>query len=485
MHNPSLANPAGLTAMFIAFTHMLSFSIVIPGLWLYINSMGWSYRHLGWAFAAPVAGGFICGYMLTPVTLDERSEKISSPFRPSRMKLVLGFFLCLGITGHCLYAFWHHLHGVFVARFLVGCCTGTVVPCQLLIENQAIREDDDTSDNVVLRSRMVSFGAVQALGTVVGLALATSFNKVHEFYVHDEKYDQHVIVGIVGASLYGICLVLMFCFISPNDFKATKKECDCPPRSSTASSRLGIFVPAVIYEHGQSDVAALPDVFSTTVLLVFYFFVNNMLTGIEVLHAPFCVDNYGWNSAEIGSSWLGFVCFVLFIGLMTISLAQQIPCNRRLFGAVVLMFVTYGLQLQPDEPREQYVAFLALFAAAFCVIDFAVTEIYMDKIGEGEPKSRTALIKMEVMSWFSHMAMFTRILGAIVAGYIYDYYSHDDHVSRRPYAIYAPPFAICVVLMGMCVIFYKRFQLRSATEAPSSAEKESMLQPQQVSCMDE
>eukprot|EP00658_Telonema_sp_P-2_P080353 TRINITY_DN7984_c0_g1_i8.p2 TRINITY_DN7984_c0_g1~~TRINITY_DN7984_c0_g1_i8.p2 ORF type:complete len:113 (-),score=18.54 TRINITY_DN7984_c0_g1_i8:58-396(-) len=69
------------------------------------------------------------------------------------------------------------------------------------------------------------------------------------------------------------------------------------------------------------------------------------------------------------------------------------------------MFVTYGLQLQPDEPREQYVAFLALFAAAFCVIDFAVTEIYMDKIGEGEPKSRTALIKMEVMSWFSHLSL--------------------------------------------------------------------------------
>lgn len=32
----------------------------------------------------------------------------------------------------------------------------------------------------------------------------------------------------------------------------------------------------------QVQAANLPDVFSTTVVLVFYFFVNNMLTGIEV-----------------------------------------------------------------------------------------------------------------------------------------------------------------------------------------------------------
>jgi MFS family permease len=118
------------------------------------------------------------------------------------------------------------------------------------------------------------------------------------------------------------------------------------------------------------------------------------------------------------------------------------------------------------------------------MVDLAATEIYMDKVGEAEPKSLSAIHKMEVMTWFYNVATYTRILGPIVAGYIYQYYSKDAHVTRRPFALYAPPFAICVVLMGMCVIFYKRFQLKSQSETPATpSEKESMLQPAQLTCI--
>merc|ERR1712046_12795 len=126
-----------------------------------------------------------------------------------------------------------------------------------------------------------------------------------------------------------------------------------------------------------------------------------------------------------------------------------------------------------------------LFACAYHVIDLAATEIYMDKIGDAEPKSLTALNKMTVMTWMGNVAALTRVLGAIVAGYIYEYYSSNAHKERRPYALYAPPCAICIVLMGMCVIFYKRFMLRSQSESHTvlASEKESMLQPQQINCI--
>ena len=55
--------------------------------------------------------------------------------------------------------------------------------------------------------------------------------------------------------------------------------------------------------------------------------------------------------------------------------------------------------------------------------------------------------------------------------YIYQYYSSDGRDHRRQYALYAPPFGICMVLMGMCVIFYKRFQLKAQEANIAGAEK--------------
>jgi len=488
MENRSLTNPAHLTATLLAFSHMASVSIVTPGLWLYVESLGHDYRYLGYAFAAPIIGGYLCGNALKPSSLENRTEsKVTSPVPAARLKIVLGCFLCLGIAGHLLYGFWHDYVGLVLGRFLVGCCTGTMVLCQQIVENQGFR-DDETTDDVLLRARMVFLGCVQALGTIFGLACGTALHEAPHLHVQDEKDNQHLACGIVGGALYILCFLAMLCSLPSNEFRTTKKECDCPPRNATVAARFGIFVPAIVYEHGQvHQTAALPDVFSTTVLLVFYFFVNNMLTGIEVLHGPFCQDNYGWSVVEIGTSWLAFSVFAMVACIVAVCLFRQVPCNRRLFGAVTLMFVTYGLQLQPHTPSVHYIGFLGLFACAFHIIDLAATEIYMDKIGEGEPKSLTALNKMKVMTWFGNVAALTRVLGAIVAGYIYNYYSSDAHKDRRPYALYAPPFAICVVLMGMCVIFYKRFQLRSQSEPQHTvlaSEKESMLQPQQINCID-
>ena len=43
-----------------------------------------------------------------------------------------------------------------------------MVLCQQIVENQGFR-DDETTDDVLLRARMVFLGCVQALGTIFGL----------------------------------------------------------------------------------------------------------------------------------------------------------------------------------------------------------------------------------------------------------------------------------------------------------------------------
>lgn len=484
--NRSITNPAAVTAMFIAFVHMTSMSIVIPAMWVYIKSLDHDSGYVGWAFAAPIISGFICGQVLSPheaerVRNDDIRKKdhvIVSPVAPTRFKLVMCGFLLAGIVGHLVYAFDHHYSGILIGRFLVGCACGTMVLCQQIVECQTAPGDD-----VVLRSRMVMLGMVQAMGTIFGLVVATIFYEVPD--MADEHDDQHTIVGIVGASLYSICLLLVIFALKPDDLESEKTEIDVPPRNSCVSSRLGVLPQAVIYDHGQAKAANIPDVFTTTVLLVLYFFANNMLAGVEVLHGMFSVDTYEWTSKSIGVAWIVFLVTAVLTIMIVVALAVNVPTNRRLFGAVVLMFVTYGLMLQRRTPQAEYIAFLVFFSISFHIIELAVTETYMDKIGTADSPGLSAINKMKVMGWLNKMGAFTRVVGAVSAGYIYQYYSADGRDHRRQYALYAPPFGICIVLMGMCVIFYKRFQLKAQEVVIAGAEKEAMLQPQQISCIDE
>jgi len=484
--NRSITNPASVAAMFIAFCHMASISMVVPALWVYIHSLGHASGYVGWAFAAPIIGGYICGGLLTPSFVKRHTgndtrkmdQLIVSSVAPNRVKVVMGCFLLLGISGHLIYAFNHHYYAILVGRFLVGCACGTMVLCQQIVEGQTAPGED-----VVLRSRMVLLGMVQAMGTVFGLVLATTFYELPD--LSDEHDDQHQIVGIVGAGLYGICLLLTLFALSTDDFEKEKTEVDVPYRNSCIGSRLGMLPQAVVYDHGQAKAAAIPDVFTTTVLLVLYFFVNNMIAGVEVLHGLFSVDTYDWTTRSIGITWTALILTALLTISIMVALAANVPCNRRMFGAVVLLFVTYGLMLQRRTPKGEYCAFLVLFSISFHIIELAATETYMDKIGTSDTAALTAIDKMRVMSWLTKMGAFTRVLGAVVAGYIYQYYSTDGRDHRRQYALYAPPFGICIVLMGMCVIFYKRFQLKAQEANIAGAEKEAMLQPQQISCMDD
>ena len=73
-----------------------SVSIVTPGLWLYVESvrmlqslcrllmpgvaqLGHDYRYLGYAFAAPIIGGYLCGNALKPSSLENVRGSICQP----------------------------------------------------------------------------------------------------------------------------------------------------------------------------------------------------------------------------------------------------------------------------------------------------------------------------------------------------------------------------------------------------------------------
>lgn len=359
----------------------------------------------------------------------------------------------------------------------------------MVLSHKSIEFSTD-ADDVMVRSRMVMLGAMQAVGSILGIAIGLALCAVPSFSLLSHSISQQKLCGLVAAGLYVILLPGIWGYFKPIDKDVIDKvderkgEMDVPPSNYMGFARFGVLVPAIVYDRGQARPTSLPDVFSTAVVHVLSFFLNNMMTGIEVIHGVFCHDEFLWGVTDTTITYLALILAGAVGVSLSLSLSDEVPCNRRLFGGLVLTFVTYGVMLQPATPKEQYIGFLVLTGCCYFICDLALTEIYIDKIGEEDDPRWTSTMKTLQMTWLQSTQSFARIIGPIVAGYIYSYYSAQSRIPHRSFAIYGCGFAVALLLIVMTIIFYKRFILRSQEQQVLSHDK-IPLQPQQISCMDE
>jgi len=478
--------------MALALIHMMSMVVAIPGMWSHIKPMGASYPWIGWCFAAyPMGSWLVSRYLrdfpLAPIVEINKKTNTTVRDKPrgnSIPRYVYMLLLLIAVGGNVLYAFATHPGMVLAGRFLSGMGGGSMVLGHKFVEFST------GADDMMLRSRMVMFGALQAVGTVLGVVIAGALSPVPSFSLFGVELQSTAMPPLFIALLYILVIpgsYMTYKPISKDTYEhvdTAKGEMDSPPNNYMPSQRLGVLVPAIVYDRGQARPSSLPDVFSTAVVLVLYFMLTNLLVGIEVAHGPFCTDVFEWGALDISITYGALIISGLVGIAVSLSVSDEVPCNRRLFGALVMIFVTYGVMLQPSTPKEQYIGFLVLMGCCFFICDLALVEIYIDKIGEEDNARLTAACKLQFMGWINQTATVTRVLAAIVTGYIYSYFSEKNHLSRRPYAVYGCGFGVSVLLVMMCMIFYKRFQMRS-TENQMLPQDKLPLQPQQINCMDE
>lgn len=481
---------------------MISMSALIPGMWNYLRAMGASVNYIGWGmaafpFGAWAASRYLRDAPLGPIKMISRPESDSDNTKGRVKRVVKGkpwtrstfaLLMIAAIAGNIIYAVGPSPEVILLGRMLAGVGSSAALLTHKYIEFST------GGDEVMVRSRMVMLGTTQAAGAVAGVAIAVVVGMLPSVHIDavNHEFSSQPIAAIFVAFLYLILLPGVWSTydsIMPKkdaiDFVDQHKgEIDAPPSNYMAAQRFGVLVPAVVYDRGQARPTSLPDVFSTAVVLVVYFFTNNLMVGIEVAHGPICADLFQWQSADIAITYLAFLVAGIIGLMLSLSLSDEVPCNRRLFGALVLMFVSYGLMLQPHTPKEQYIAFLVVVGACYYVTDIAMTEIHVDKIGEEDDPRMTASHKHMVMGWLNSTASFTRIVGAIVTGYIYNYYTEPNHLTRRPYAVYGCAFGVCLLLVMMTIIFYKRFQFRSLENQIVPPDK-MPLQPQVINCIDD
>jgi len=500
MHSPSKTPFSGWSLNFqlmVTAVHMMSMTACIPGLWLYLKAMDAPVTYIGWGMAAFPFGAWVSSRYLRdsplgaismiqrPTENDKRGKVIRTTKGRPWTKSMFALLMITAIAGNCIYALGPTPEIVIIGRVLAGVGAGAAVLTHRFVEFST------GGDEVMARSRMVMLGAVQAVGAIAGVLLAIVVGTLPSVTLADHHVSQQPFAALLIALLYVLLLPGVY---STYDSLAPKKEVydwvdqnkgelDAPPSNYMPAQRFGCLVPAVVYDRGQARPSSLPDVFSTAVVLVEYFFVNNLMVGIEVTHGPISVDTFQWSAMDISITYLSFLVAALIGVLLSLSLSDEVPCNRRLFGALVLMFVTYGLMLQPHTPKEQYIAFLVVVAACYSLTDTALTEIHVDKIGEEDDSRLTASHKHMIMGWLNSTASFTRIVSAIVTGYIYSYWTTNS-LNRRPYAIYGCGFGVVFLLVMMTIIFYKRFQFRSLENQVVPPDK-MPLQPQVINCVDD
>lgn len=472
-------------------------TFAMPGMWTYLKSMGATVNYIGWGFAAFPFGTWLASRYLRDSPLgqikfitkvpDGDTEKLGKVKRTKTKpygRSAYGLLMVIAITGNIVYAMGPSPEIALIGRVLAGIGASAIVLTQRYIEFST------GGDEVVVRSRMVMFGAVQAGGAVAGVVLAVIVGAIPPFAIVNHELSSQPVGALVVAALYLLLLpgvYVTYDAISPKkdviDYvDQVKGEIDAPPTNYMPAQRLGVLIPAIVYDRGQARPSSLPDVFSTAVVLVQYFMLNNIVIGIEVAHGPLCDDLYGWGALDTSITYLAFMAAMLIGIMLSLSLSDEVPCNRRVFGSFVMMFVTFGLMLQPATPKEQYIGFLVLIAACYSITDLALTEIHVDKIGEEDDSRMTASNKQMVMSWLNSTASFTRMVSAIITGYIYSYWSESNHLSRRPYAVYGCGFGVTLLLVMMTVIFYKRFTLRQLENQVVPPSK--MLEPQVINCLE-
>jgi len=476
---------------------MISMTACVPGMWTYLKSMGAPVSYIGWAFAAFPFGSWLASMYLKDAPLagiksiarrsDTEPEKRGRVIRHGKVgkpfsRGMYAFLILISIVGNCVYALAPDPIAVMGGRVLAGIGASAIVLTHKFIEFST------GGDESMVRSRMVMFGAVQATGAVMGLLIAVVVALLPAVSLGGHELTSQPLAALVVAVLYFFLLpgvYMTYDQLAPKKeiidlVDQVKGEIDCAPSNYMSAQRLGCLVPAIVYERGQARPSSQPDVFSTAVILVVYFLCNNLIVGIEVAHGPLCTELFGWDALDISITYLSFVVAGVIGIMLSLCLSDEVPCNRRLFGGLVLMFVTYGLMLQPSTPKEQYIGFLVIIGACYAVCDLSITEIHVDKIGEEDDPRITASNKQMVMGWLNSTATFTRILGSIVTGYIYSYWSESNHASRRPYAVYGCGFGVVLLLVMMTIIFYKRFQFRSLENMVQPPDQH--LKPQVINC---
>ncbi|XP_050313323.1 major facilitator superfamily domain-containing protein 8 [Anthonomus grandis grandis] len=295
---------------FTIFIMSLGFSIVVTGVWPYLDKLD------------PLAGkefmGFIVaanpfGQMLFSPLVGWWSNKLGSIRIPLIFSLLL--FTIASAIYSCLELFDDHIkHWMLWSRFLVGVSSASVAACRSYL-SAATRYSE--------RTKAVSMiSLAQVLGFVVGPAIQAAVVPLGDKGVwlvpNKLKLNMYTATGWINVflAIINVCLFLPKVF---QEHKIAAKE-------------------AMFNQGKESEKEALkvlkPDYFAAWTLIVAFFVMVFNFMLLETLGTPLTMDQLGW-SKDKSLSYMGILMSICaFLSILTFP---SIPILSKKFSEVKLM----------------------------------------------------------------------------------------------------------------------------------------------------
>eukprot|EP01091_Cochliopodium_minus_P010092 TRINITY_DN2631_c0_g1_i1.p1 TRINITY_DN2631_c0_g1~~TRINITY_DN2631_c0_g1_i1.p1 ORF type:complete len:477 (+),score=102.45 TRINITY_DN2631_c0_g1_i1:483-1913(+) len=303
-----------LLIMFVTiFLQSITFTIVLPSLWFYIQELKGDHSFLGYTIAIYSVGQFTGSLIFGKW----------SNVRPTLEPLIVS--LVISLIGNFYYGFARDIPDakwqVFIARFLVGFGAGNVSLCRAFVSEASTIEKKT--------SNMSAAGAAQGIGFVFGPCLGFLVSYVPSF-----KLGPFHIDGFTSAGFLSGVFALTNVLLLPFTFT------DIPSKTQN-------FTP---YQPPMTPKEYPPMI--TTIVL--FFIVITVFSVFETLCTPITNFYYHWQTKLNGILLLaaGMLSVFTFIGLGILSKSKN-KLDDRLLLIIGFVFMMLAMVIIIPYPGEK------------------------------------------------------------------------------------------------------------------------------------
>ena len=426
-----------LIFFFNVFVACVSFSIVMPSLWLYLDKLGASE-----AFYAAVVAIYSVGEAIGSVTLGSLSNRAGT-------KRTLILCILLSASGALMYAladFYHRTISaqaapavVLLGRLFQGIGSGG----QQAVEQAYLSIAAPSEQRTELTGRLSTFAC---LGFIFGPALGAAVSQLPSFGVGELHFDAFTMQG--WSMAFGN--LMMFVVTSQfNERKRSEELTDFAPDAKVGS---------------KPEAEALDNYYGILACIAFFFVHFNGFAVQETITTPLVQDWFGWdvfsaNLLFVASGMMNLVCAVVLAFVSAPRDASKgymqarVEDRKLLFTSLGLAGLGWLLLIPAGKPN------LTQFLIAYTLITIAFP------FGRGVCLSMVGKLLGDAPQGGWMGVMFA--LGA-VARILGPFWAVHGYFAIGPFAVFGSTCAIFAMSLVSTIFFWPKLVPASAVQVEKS-----------------
>lgn len=342
------------------FVVSLGYSLVIPAMPFYMETLGAGGRELGWLTAIYALAQTICAPFWGAL-----SDRIGR--KPVISIGMLGYAVSLFLFGISS-SFWT----LFIARSLSGILSSATSAASMAYIGDSVSEEDRSKN-------MGQIGAAMSIGTVIGPVIGG-----------DLSGHSLALPFFVGAGISLIAFILILTILPESLTKEQK------PENERQSSLL--FLRDTLGKHAWT-------------VLILIFIASFCQTGLQGITGLYMVDKFSLNSTQVGIVWMALAAvLVVAQGVLVGYLAERFQ-EKKLIGIGLISGASCLFAMTLTRGFVSVIVVLCLFALTVA-LTVPTLNASLSKVADNN--------KGALMGIASTVRSLSKVVGPLLFGYLYE-----------------------------------------------------------------